>query len=374
MNQPKTLFTNWLKTRTPWLIFAALVLLALVYQGTRSDSVGNTDTGEATRYSVVYYDVFDTVTTLIAYCDSEEEFAALSQGFYDDLLEYHQLYDIYNSYDGIVNLKTVNETAAIAPVEVDQKIMDLLAEAKELYALSDGNVNIAMGSVLSLWHDARSAATADPDSAALPDADALAEAALHTNLDDVILDFENNTVYFADPDIQLDVGSCGKGYACEMAAQNAEASGLASALIGVGGNLRGIGTKPDGTSWVGGIENPWEMASLGYSASYLATVNVSELALVVSGDYQRYYDVDGVRYHHLIDPETNMPATYFNSVSVVCADSGLADCLSTALFCMNLADGQALVESLEGVEALWCMTDGETLIRSSGFAAYESTS
>ncbi len=85
-------------------------------------------------------------------------------------------------------------------------------------------------------------------------------------------------------------------------------------------------------------------------------INMSDMALVTSGDYQRYFVVDGKRYHHLIDPDTLWPAAYFNGVTVLCPDSGMADCLTTGLFCMPLEEGQKLVETLDGVEAMWCTT------------------
>lgn len=337
---------------------------------TDADSTTDTDTAELTRYSTVIYGYFDTVTTIIAYCESEEEFDAQIEAIEADLAYYNELYDIYNTYDGVNNLATLNEIAADAPVEVDEEIINLLLEAKEMYALTDGNVNVAMGTVFALWHDEREIATYDPDAAKLPDEDALLAAAEHTDLDDVILDTENNTVYFADAELQLDVGSCGKGYACEMIAQNAEARGVTSMLMSIGGNLRGIGTKPDGSTWVAGVEDPWAMAE-GETVS-LVSIQLTDLSLVVSGDYQRYYYVDGEKYHHLIDPDTLYPADYFNSVSVLTEDAGLADCLSTALFCMSLEDGQALVESIDELEAMWCLTDGETVVYSSGFLDHQN--
>lgn len=110
-----------------------------------------------------------------------------------------------------------------------------------------------------------------------------------------------------------------------MVAQAAEARGLKSALISVGGNLRAIGTKPDGSQWSGGVENPWNASDVyTASSSYVSGVNMSDMALVTSGNYQRYYVVDGVRYHHLIDPDTLWPARYFDSVSVLSPDSGAA--------------------------------------------------
>ncbi len=104
----------------------------------------------------------------------------------------------------------------------------------------------------------------------------------------------------------------------------------------------------------GGIQNPWTAAELqlGQEDPYLCAVELEDLSLVTSGNYQRYYTVDGKRYHHLIDPDTLMPAGYFSAVAVLGPDSGLADCLSTGLFCMSLQEGQALVEGLDGMEAM----------------------
>jgi len=141
-----------------------------------------------------------------------------------------------------------------------------------------------------------------------------------------------------------------------------ESEGVTSMLLSAGGNVCAIGTRPDGTNWKVGIQDP-------YSGGYLKVVNVDGQSLVTSGTYERYYTVDGVDYHHIIDPATLMPSTYYDSVSVLTTDSGLADALTTGLFSMPLDEGMALVESLDGVEALWISQDG-TETQSSGFSAF----
>ena len=315
---------------------------------------------ELTRYSTIFYDVFDTVTQVIAYCESEEVFKTQMDALHADLVTYNQLYDIYNDYPGVTNVKTINDNAGKAPVEVDDRILSMLELADQMYATTNGKLNIAMGSVLNIWHNYREAAEVTETDAdnKLPGMDELEAAAQHCDINNVVIDEQAKTVYLADPEMSLDVGSVGKGYAVEMVAQAAEARGLKSALISVGGNLRAIGTKPDGSQWSGGVENPWNSSEVyTASSSYVSGVNMSDMALVTSGNYQRYYVVDGVRYHHLIDPDTLWPARYFDSVSVLSPDSGAADCLTTGLFCMPLEEGQKLVESLDGVEAMWCTPD-----------------
>ena len=322
------------------------------------------------KYTASWYDVFDTVTTVIGYASSEEEWDRQMDALHQDLAEYHQLYDIYNHYEGVTNLYDLNRSAAQGPVAVDQRIMDLLVESREMYKTTSGQMNVAFGAVLSIWHDYREAGLNDPDSAQLPPMEQLTAASEHCSIDDLVLDEEAGTVYFADDQLQLDVGSVGKGYAVEMVARAAEERGLASAILSVGGNVRTIGHKPDGSRWTAGIQDPWASAELAgqvvNDAPYLVSVYMEDMALVTSGDYQRFYEVDGKRYNHIIDPDTLMPADHFSAVAVLVPDSGLGDCLSTGLFCLPLEDGQALVESLDGVEAMWMLKDG-SVVYSSGF-------
>ena len=231
---------------------------------------------------------------------------------------------------------------------MDKAIIDLLKDCKRYYALSDGRVNVMMGSVLGLWHDARNHGINDPANAKLPDREALEEAAKHTSMESLIIDEAASTVYITDPEASLDVGAVAKGWATQRAADNAE-SGM---LISVGGNVCATGPKKaDGTPWVIGIQNP-EKADENIHTIFVASGNV-----VTSGDYQRAYAVDGKAYHHIIDPDTLIPAAYWRSVSIVCNDSGLADALSTALFLMDREAGEALVREC-GADAYWIAADG----------------
>ncbi|EJX04678.1 Membrane-associated lipoprotein involved in thiamine biosynthesis [gut metagenome] len=307
---------------------------------------------------------------MVGYAESPEEWQRQIDALHEDLLAYHQLYDIYHNYDGLVNLQQVNRLAGEGPVKVDPRILNLLLQAKELYTVTSGQMNIAMGRPLSIWHTYREEALRDPAKARVPEPDKLAASAEHTKMDNLILDEENFTVFFKDPELRLDVGSVGKGYAAEMAARAAEERGLQSALLNVGGNLRSIGTKPNGTPWIGGIQNPWSDA--GEKTGYLMAVELENEALVTSGDYQRFYVADGVKYHHIIDPDTLFPARYFSAVAVLAPDSGLADGLSTGLFCMEPEEGLALVESLDKVEALWMLADG-SMVQSSGWQDHLKT-
>ncbi len=316
----------------------------------------------AEQYTANYLTLFDTVTTIVGRANTQAEFEKTAKQIHDALLQYHQLFDIYNTYENIPNLKTINDNAGIQPVTVDKRIIALLLDCKEYYRITDGNINVAMGSLLKIWHKARTDGINAPDRAKLPDEEELQAAALHMNLDCVEINQEASTVYIKDPKVQLDVGAIAKGWAVQAVAENAP-KGL---LISIGGNVFATGPKTsDGTAWVVGIQNP------DGGDSYLHTIHLTQGAVVTSGDYQRAYVVDNRLYHHIIDPQTLYPSRYWRSVSIVCPDSGLADVLSTALFLLPLTEGKALLAQFDAA-AMWVDTNGklyyspgfETLIRS----------
>ena len=313
---------------------------------------------EKKQYTATFLTLFDTVTSIVGRAESEQAHMDAARAIHDELLIYHQLFDIYNDYEGINNLKTVNDSAGIAPVVVDRAIIDLLLDCKEYYDLTDGLVNVAMGSVLVLWHEARNDGLNDIANAYLPDSEKLAEAANHMDFSCVVIDEEASTVFITDPDARLDVGAIAKGWSAQRVAETAP-EGL---LISVGGNVVATGPKDaNGTPWRVGVQNP------DGGESYLHTLNITTGSVVTSGDYQRCYMVDGKIYHHIIDPATLYPSTYWRSVTIVCADSGLADALSTALFLLPLEEGMALAESC-GAQAMWVNEAGEQYY-SPGFEA-----
>ena len=325
-------------------LICPLLLACILFTG-----CGGQSEPEQKQYTATFLTLFDTVTSIVGRADSEETFQTTAQAVHDDLMEYHQLFDIYNEYEGLNNLKTLNDQAGIAPVQVDGRIIDLLKDCKAYCEATDGKVNAAMGSVLYLWHEARNDGINDPLNAALPNAGALAQAALHTDFASVVIDEEASTVYITDPEVRLDVGAIAKGWSVQRVCETAP-SGL---LISVGGNVCATGPKDaSGTPWVVGIQSPED------SKEYLHTIYLTRGSVVTSGDYQRTYAVDGQLYHHIIDPDTLFPSTLWRSVTVVCDDSGLADALSTALFLLPLEDGLELISRV-GADALWVDVSGK---------------
>ncbi len=345
-------------------IFSVLLLLCVCFQGLTLSSCKGLF---KSKYTSTSFEYFDTFTTVEGYAKNRDEFDRISNGIMSSLGYYHRLFNVYESYEGINNLHTVNsvDNGAHSVTKVDGAIIDMLSFSKQMHDKTDGAVNVAMGSVLSLWHEYRAAGLSDSANAKLPPEELLREAAKHTDINKMIIDEGESTVFLSDPEMLLDVGAVAKGYAVEIVAKALEENGVAGYVINVGGNVRAIGDKPDGAKWRSGIENPDTDAD----EPYLAVLSLAGEALVTSGSYQRFYTVEGKNYHHIIDGTTLMPSDRYSSVSVVCKSSALADSLSTALFCMDYEKGSALLDSYEGVEAMWLSADGDVKY-SSGFLDY----
>lgn len=310
------------------------------------------------KYSDSFFDAFNTMIMVVGYTKSEDEFVSYYEKIKARFEELHKLYDIYNDYEGINNIKTINDNAGIKPVKVDKQIIDLIVYSKDWYK-KVGGTNIAMGSILRIWHDYREEGKSDPENAKLPSMDELKEAAKYTDIDKVMVDTVNNTVYLEDKKMSLDVGAIAKGYSTEVIAEEIMSQGFESGIINAGGNIRVLGKPRDGIRerWGIGIQNP-DKPILSDEDTNLDVVFVNNASIVSSGDYERYYIVNGKVYHHLIDPKTLMPAQYYRAVTIKTIDSGLADFLSTAVFLLPYDQSRALVEGLDGVEALWVMPNG----------------
>lgn len=340
--------------RIPLLVIALACLLFATVLSASSESYA--------KYSHMFFGTFDTPVDIVGFATDREIFnrnAAMAETMFN---KYHKLFDRYHPYEGVNNVYTLNQDAKDGPVLVEQPLFDLIQFSKEHATLTKNNVNIAMGSVLKLWHDARDLAEINPDQAAIPSMEALQEAEKHTALEDVILDAKNNTVYFKDPLLQLDLGAVAKGYAAELVAQELLKGDMPHFIINAGGNVRaGLGPMDGRKNWGVGIQDP-NGNPLMAGQNVLDVLFLHDLSVVTSGDYQRYFVVDGQVYHHLISPFTLMPPRFMRSVTIITRDSGLADLLSTAVFLMPVEEGQAFVASQEGVEAIWVLNDDTTVM------------
>ncbi len=305
------------------------------------------------KYSAAFTDVFDTVTEFTAYCDSQSKFDTVSAELHAELLRLHKLYDIYNEYGGTVNLAYLNRVCGEGPVEVGEEILSLLKEGVSWYRLTNGRMNIFAGSVLSLWHECRE------NGEGIPTEEELFEASKHVSCESVVID--GKTVHFTDKELKIDAGALAKGHAYHSVSLLLRDLGVTDYLLNLGGNVTAEGNKPDG-KWKIGVQDP-------DGNGLYTTVKASGVSVVTSGDYQRYYEYDGQKYHHIIDLDTLYPAAAYRSVTVICRNSWDADALSTALFLLSVEEGERLLKQYEA-EALWIKADG-VAVRSEGFSKYE---
>ena len=298
------------------------------------------------KYRYTFFGCFDTVVIFTAYTRDQAEFQTYAGLVESEMLRYHHIFDKYNAYEGVNNLYLVNQSAGKAPVAAEPELMDLLVTVRGWRERYGGALNPAMGAVLELWHDARE------EGVSLPDEAALREAAEHMDYDQVVLDEEAGTVYFEDPALSLDVGAVAKGYAAQRTAETLRENGLDSFLLNAGGNVVCGGKPLDGRDfWVVGVEDL-------DGVSTRETLGAVNLSIVTSGDYQRYYTVDSVNYHHLIDPETLYPAAHMHAVTILHPDSALGDFLSTTAFLLPYEESRALIESIPDAQAIWTLMDG----------------
>ena len=331
-------------------ILAALLIMILALSGcTRA---------EKKRYQKTYLGLFDTVISVLGYEESEEAFSRATAAIYKELDACNRLYDIYQEYPDLVNFCTINRHPG-ETLEVDQRIIDLLVFARETDQMSQHQTDAMFGAVLRIWHEARENGIAHPEDAYVPDWADLEAAAKHTGFELVEIDSEHRTVCLKDPEASLDAGALAKGYTVQRISETLPEG----YLLNAGGNVSATGPKPNGDAWIIGIQDPD-----GTAEAYLHKVSITKGAVVTSGDYQRSYTVDGVTYHHIIDPQTLYPAAQWRAVTVITEDSGLADALSTTLFLLNQEEGQKLLDQYKA-EAFWVRKDG-TQVFSPGYEAY----
>lgn len=308
------------------------------------------------KYNTTFFGTFDTVVSFTAYTETQEDFDAFAELVEAEMNRLHRVFDAYHAYEGVHNLYALNNSAAQAPTSVEPELFALLQQVGQWRSLYGDLLNPALGAVLGLWHDARE------DGSRLPDTRSLQEAASHTDYADVVLDASGQTVFYTDPALTLDLGAVAKGYAAQLVADKLRAAGLTSFLLNAGGNVVCGDAPLDGRpAWTIAIEDI-------DGIQIRQKIRVSNLAVVTSGDYQRYYVVDGARYHHLIDPDTLFPANYVHAVTILHPDSGLADFLSTTAFLLPYDQSRALIDGIDGAEGFWVLMDG-TDAATDGFGA-----
>ena len=270
---------------------------------------------------------------------------AITAGFH----EIRRLEQLLSTWIETSELSRVNAAAGRVPVAVSSETFELLARAVEIGALTGGAFDITVGPAVRLWK------VTEADR--IPTMMELSIAAQYVDYRLLRLDREQRTAFLEKLGMQIDVGGIGKGYAAEHAAAVMRAAGAIGGLIGIAGDFRIFGRRADGTAWPVGIQHPRR------SESILATLESNDEAISTSGDYERFFFKDGIRYHHILDPRTLSPARLCQSVTIVAPDATTADGLATGVFVMGPEKGLALVERL-GIAAVIVDSQGRVTISS----------
>lgn len=268
------------------------------------------------------------------------------------MAEMHRIDQAMSPFRPESDLSRINREAAGADVPVSEELFHLLACANEFSRLSDGAFDITFASAGHLY---------DYRQAVRPDDEALARAREAVGWERLQLDARRRTVRFGRAGMRIDLGGFAKGHAVEMGAAILRRHGIAHAIVSAGGDSRVIGDRR-GRPWTIGIRHPRRADEV------VAMLPLEDVAISTSGDYERYFEVDGERCHHLIDPRTGKSPSGVHSVTVIAADGLTTEAMSKTVFVLGVEQGMRLVESLGGVDAVVVDAAGQ-LHYSSGLLA-----
>lgn len=259
---------------------------------------------------------------------------------------YHKLTSRYDKYDGIVNVYYLNEILDNnEEIEIDKRLSDIIDIGILYYDKTNGLFNIASGNLTSIWK------------VFIDNCDELpSNLDVNINIDDIVLDGNKYTKY---NDVKLDLGAISKGYVTELVGKYLEDNNIDSYIINAGGNVK-VGKTYNKDSYVVGITNPDNKNDI------FTKVNVNNLSIVTSGNYQRYCSFNDKIYGHIINPYTKLPSDYMKSVTVISSSSLLADIYSTYLYLLPVEDGMKIVNSTSDIEAIWYI-DSDKTVRSDNF-------
>jgi FAD:protein FMN transferase len=248
----------------------------------------------------------------------------------------HQIDETMSPFKPDSELSRINRAASAGPVSISRPMVDVIARSIEFSELSDGAFDITFASVGHLY---------DYRLRIHPSDDELAQARAAIGYRNLILDPQACTIRFARPGVRIDLGGFAKGLAVDDGAAILQKRGIRNAIVTAGGDSHILGDRR-GRPWTIGIRDPRKAGQM------VAVLPLQDVALSTSGDYERYFEQDGIRYHHLIDPATGKSPSGVRSVTVVAPDGLTSEALSKCVFVMGVEKGMRLVESFDGVDAV----------------------
>lgn len=295
---------------------------------------------------------FNTVISVTIY-------EAVDEPLFDDCFALAAKYEaLFSSTIADSDISRINDADG-KPVTVSNETVELLKQGIAYGELSQGTFDITIGTLSDLWDISTKALLKETNESMIPDAGEIAAACEPVDYHNIQIN--GNEVSLKNPDTQIDVGGVAKGYIADRMKEFLNENGITSGFINLGGNFLALGPKQDGSAYTVGIQKPFAE-----DGTALATVKVTDETVVSSGVYERYFKVNGTRYHHILDTATGYP--YENDllgVTIITDSSVDGDALSTTCFSLGLSDGMALVERLPDTEAIF-ITDDYALHTSSG--------
>jgi len=322
----------------------------------RATTVRRTPTGkqrvEAERIQMA------TLVRIIAYGDAEPASQAIEDAF-DRITELEQKLSKY--MDGS-DVSRVNNAPAGTPVAVSVETWEVLEGARTAWERTGGVFDVTVGPLVQLWSEAGKTGK-------LPTEEKLAGVAAKVGFDKVRLQGDGRLVTLTVPGMRLDLGGIAKGYVVDEALRTLQSHGVTSALVDAGGDIRVLEPKPEGPPWITAVRNPASKDG----RPFITELAVENVAVVTSGDYERYVEIGGRRFTHILDPRTGRPEAEVRSATIIGPDAMSSDALATSLAVLGREDGLKLIESLPEYECLIITGQGKqmTFTRSSGFPRYE---
>lgn len=265
--------------------------------------------------------------------------------------EIRRLEELLSTWIPTSELSKVNAAAGKESIQVSQETFEVLERSLDMAKLTNGGFNIAIGPAVKAWD-------ANGDGHILPRED-LEVLRPQIDVSQIQLDDKKRTVGLRRSGMQIDVGGIGKGYAADLAARVMQASGATAGVVALSGDIKTFGRMPDRQRFVFGIQHPRKE-----QGEILGSIELENEAVSTAGDYQRYFMKDGIRYHHILDPATLLPARGCQSVTVIAKNGVMADGLDTGIFVMGPDKGMVLIESLPDVEGVIVDQDGKVLVSS----------
>lgn len=273
--------------------------------------------------------------------DDSSAWAAIDAG----IEEVNRIEKLISSWDPKSETSKINDNAGIAAVEVDKELIELIKRSQKISILTLGAFDISFASIDKVWKF-------DGSMNSVPSDEAIANSVRLIDFKNIVIDEVAGTVMLKEKGMRIGFGAIGKGYAANRASVVMKAMGIENGLVNASGDIIAWGDQADGSPWSISISDPHTRGG------FIGAINIRETAVVTSGNYEKFVEIDGKRYSHIIDPRTGWPARGLSSVTIICPDAELADALATSVFVMGKDDGLSLVNQLDKVECILVADDG----------------